>query len=542
MKLKQFAPPCRVLAVVCLALLGACQKEKINDLGMQLEAEGFGGGQKAAVSGNAAYWIEGETVRINGADYTVRLSGSTAYVQNVPEADSYRALYPNTLNSTATLDGNTLTVSIPDAYTYRESDGRQALDLPMAAYGTSDSRLVFRHLTAAVTVEVVNHYGFTIEVDSVVVSSNAYQLSGDKAITIGATPDVAAATSTIATERRVKVAFDGGSALQVLSGQTKQVQVPVLPVGSDNRFTVEVRVHKVDEAEVSYLFQRTQGDGGSGYALTRAQMGYAPATVGGVFSVAADRQVIISQGNLQYQASTGTWRFAQHQIDCFGSSTSGGNRSAEGERPTQEKWIDLFGWGTSGWGGSGATYYQPYIFAAIGTGASHGPTGAYDLTGEYANADWGVYNPISNGGNQAGLWRTLTKDECEYLLSTRSDGWTKATINGTKGLLLLPDGYEHPEGVTALPETMRQGNASFSVYEIADANEWYRMQAVGAIFLPNSGYMGNGSVNWTEGFYWFSTTFGSDKAYLLQIKSSSVDANAYSTRNCVRAVRLVKTI
>ena len=507
---------------------------------MQLVAEGFGGGQKAAVSGNAAYWIDGETVRINGADYTVQLSGSTAYVQNVTEADVYRALYPNTLNSTASLDGNTLTVSIPATYTYRESDGRQALGLPMAAYGTSDDRLLFRHLTAAVTVEVVNHYGFTIEVDSVVVSSNAYQLSGDKALTLGATPDVGAATTATASRRRVKVAFDGGTSLQVLSGQTRQVQVPVLPVGNDNRFTVEVRVHKADEAEVTCLFSRTQGDGGSGYALPRATMGYAPATVGGVFSVAADRQVIISQGNLQYQASSGTFRFALHQTDYIGTSNAG-NITAAADRPTQEAWIDLFGWGTSGWSGSGATYYQPYVFINLGGGSGHGPTGAYDLTDEYANADWGVYNPISNGGNQAGQWRTMTKDEGVYLLGTGSAGWTKATINGTKGLLLLPDDYEHPDGVTDLPATLRQVNAAFTVYELTDADEWCRMQAAGAVFLPCAGYRGNGSVNASEGFYWESTAYGADKAYLLQIKSP-VAADAYSTRNCIRAVRLVKTI
>lgn len=246
-----------------------------------------------------------------------------------------------------------------------------------------------------------------------------------------------------------------------------------------------------------------------------------------LFSVSTSKRVRFSRGNLQYMVSTNSWAFAQNQYDYTGTYSA--------------TLFDLFGWGTSGWSGSGATYYQPYVFISVGSAAEHGPTGAYDLTGEYANADWGVYNPISNGGNQAGLWRTLTKDEGVYLLSTGGAGWTKATINGKKGLLLLPDDYEHPDGVTTLPATLRQANAAFTVYELTDDDEWCRMQAAGAVFLPCAGYRGNGSVNAVEGFYWESTAYSADKAYLLQIKNP-VAADAYSTRNCIRAVRLVKTI
>lgn len=33
----------------------------------------------------------------------------------------------------------------------------------------------------------------------------------------------------------------------------------------------------------------------------------------GLFSVSADKQVYFSKGDLQYQASTDTWRFAENQ-------------------------------------------------------------------------------------------------------------------------------------------------------------------------------------------------------------------------------------
>ena len=132
----------------------------------------------------------------------------------------------------------------------------------------------------------------------------------------------------------------------------------------------------------------------------------------GKFSISDDKQIYFSQGNLQYNAvqgthdcsdgttKEGTWRFAEHQYDRIGSQNS--NISA-----TYDGWIDLFGWGTSGWN-SGANEYQPYSTSDVN--GNYYPGGSYsnNLTGSYANADWGVYNAIFNGGNQAGMWRTLT--------------------------------------------------------------------------------------------------------------------------------------
>ncbi|MBQ3676229.1 MAG: hypothetical protein II926_02525, partial [Bacteroidales bacterium] len=40
------------------------------------------------------------------------------------------------------------------------------------------------------------------------------------------------------------------------------------------------------------------------------------------FSVSADKKVYFSKGNLQYQASTGTWRFAENQYDIIGEDNA----------------------------------------------------------------------------------------------------------------------------------------------------------------------------------------------------------------------------
>ena len=165
---------------------------------------------------------------------------------------------------------------------------------------------------------------------------------------------------------------------------------------------------------------------------------YPEGSIHALFFVSETKRVIFSKGYLQFNptlgthtradgtTAPGTWRFAEKQTDYDIKDDSIVSATYDG-------WIDNFAWGTSGWSGSGATYYQPYdgringdvLDNPEGFSDRHpnlnvydenlfGPQGECDLTGEYAYADWGVYNPISNGGNKPGMWRTLKAEEYNY--------------------------------------------------------------------------------------------------------------------------------
>ena len=138
----------------------------------------------------------------------------------------------------------------------------------------------------------------------------------------------------------------------------------------------------------------------------------------GVFSVSPTRKVRFSKGNLQYETTTGVWRFAANQYD-----TVGGNIS--------NQYVGLFGYGTSGWAGSGASAYQPTATSSnsLDYSASYGGTTLASLEGYMGHRDWGVHNPILNGGNQAGLWRLLSNKEMSFLL-------------GVFGIVILPDNWD----------------------------------------------------------------------------------------------------
>ena len=253
------------------------------------------------------------------------------------------------------------------------------------------------------------------------------------------------------------------------------------------------------------------------------------------FSVSENKQIRFSQGNLQYQASTSTWRFAENQYDMIGDDNVNISDTYEG-------WIDLFGWGTSGWN-SGANKYQPYSTSDDGTDFYPGGDSTSNLIGDYANADWGVYNAISNGGNQARLWRTLTNSEWYYLIYDRRDANTlygSATVNGVRGMVLLPDNWTTPTGITFISEA-----STGEVPNTYSVEDWAKMEANGAVFLPAAGSRPapateQGVVNvgiW--GYYWSSSFYNKYNACYLFFGASYETLNGINRRNGL-SVRLVQ--
>ena len=262
--------------------------------------------------------------------------------------------------------------------------------------------------------------------------------------------------------------------------------------------TYYVRAYASNEIGTSY---------GEEVSFTTSNSSNPMGAIDGLFSVSASQHVYFSRGNLQYQSSTDTWSFAENQYDYIGNSNSNISQSYNG-------WIDLFGWGTSGWD-NGNMYYQPYdteSFWNSASGYGYGPTDGtsytYGLTGAYANADWGVYNAISNGGNTSNQWCNLTQQEWQYIFNTRSTPsgirYAKAKVNDVNGIILLPDNWN--SSTWNLSNT-NSSNANFSSNTIS-ASQWATLENAGAVFLPAAGRRRWTSVEFvgSNGFYW-STSY-----------------------------------
>ena len=206
-------------------------------------------------------------------------------------------------------------------------------------------------------------------------------------------------------------------------------------------------------------------------------------SLSGLFSVSNGKQVCFSQGNLQYQASTDTWRFAAQQYECIGSTNSNISLFYQG-------WVDLFGWGTSGYNDIKPWLIDYDMEAASITGTKY---------------DWGLNNAISNGGNKAGLWHLLTIDQWEYLVSGRGGSrFAKATVADVRGLILLPDRWND---TTFALNAVNEAEAGYESNFI-NASDWAnKLEANGVVFLPCAGLREGTTVNYVNGFgrYWSST-------------------------------------
>lgn len=262
--------------------------------------------------------------------------------------------------------------------------------------------------------------------------------------------------------------------------------------------------------------------------------------IDGLFSVSATQQVYFSKGNLQYQASTNTWRFAENQWDYVGTENS--NISA-----TYDGWIDLFGWGTSGYN-HGATCYQPWS-----TNAHHSlynpygskTTNLYDNTGQ---ADWG-YNSISNGGNTENIgWRTLCMGEWNCILFGRTTSsnvrFAKAKVNDVKGIIVVPDDWNTSYYEL---ESTNDASADFTANIINNETWLNYLEYHGAVFLPASGWrIGNTAYVYNNndihgaGAYWSSSHWDIDTAYSLQLYNDETFIDHESLRYLGYSVRLVR--
>ena len=299
--------------------------------------------------------------------------------------------------------------------------------------------------------------------------------------------------------------------------------------GLSGNTTYYVRAYAINSAGVAY-----------GNELSFTYYVWSDGVLPGVFSVSATRQVKFSQGNLQYKASTRTWRFAEDQFEYIGEANS--NIS-----PHYNDYIDLFGWGTSGWC---STTYNYHPWDSIADFAwEFGPLGLYDLINDYANCDWGHYNAISNGGGQVNQWRTPFHGEWDYLFNTRQAStlngvdnarYVKATVNDVAGVILFPDAYTHPSGVP-VPEHINNPAIAFSINKYQGAN-WLSMENVGAVFLPLAGFRYGCSVyaEGLDGIYWTAECYDMSNAWVLRIKDGIYNYNSISDRRRGHSVRLVQ--
>lgn len=226
------------------------------------------------------------------------------------------------------------------------------------------------------------------------------------------------------------------------------------------------------------------------------------APVAGGFTVAPGHQVEFSKGNLQYVKATRTWRFAEKQNEYAGADNT---RIID---TTFWGAIDLFGWGTG-----------------------NDPLRVSDKDEDYGTfEDWGK--------QMGGDWRTLTREEWKYLIESRQNAeelYGFAKVQNVKGLVLLPDLWTMPDSVRFFAGKLCMDSNDYL------EQDWKRLEAAGAIFLPMAGYRtGKTYSNQDKGRYWSSTPNFVNGAFGLAFGVKFLEMGCYDSRTPGCSVRLVK--
>lgn len=528
-----------------IVMLAGCKREYGTvTLGANID---YGRDAKVYIDDLTLCWHNNDLIRVNNQTCTTSAAlGSSAQITDVVGSSHYRAIYPADIVGDVDISSSSsIAVTLPHEQIYEvDSRGDQKVKVPMGAYSSSES-LTFHNLCPIIKVVVSNRMDNDFVLDHITVTAATAYLSGLCSASVKGSPNDHIGTMVSSSASHdVSLVFPAGNRPTIGRGdRDTYVYYIVAPEfggddGEDVTFTIysttghyatfekhaSLRHNRMAQVSLTVEQWNEQGpiDPPSGDGV-----------LPGAFSVSATQQVHFSQGNLQYQASTNTWRFAEHQYDYVGTQTAddlgyyGGNVSGSDNRnisSTYSGWIDLFGWGTGDnptLASTDDTYYSTFV-------------------------DWGS-NAISNGGNAVNQWRTLTRYEWDYLLNTRTNASSKCgtgNINGVGGLIILPDSWTQPSGCPQFNPGLASSYRDWThnSYTLA---QWAQMESAGAVFLPAAGgrlgtEVSGGGLYDICGSYWSSSPYNEDYACNMVFNSRNLEAwDCYPRSNgfSVRPVR-----
>ena len=504
-----------LMAVMAFLLcLSSCKKEENGKVLFKATIENPTQQSKTSIASDGMMtWRSGDRISVFFGTSATTMSGQavlsttstgrtaefTLALGDEPTGGHYYAVYP--ANIAGMIYHNI--INLPASQEYHAAEGGKVqFEAPMYAYSEND-QFEFKNLCGVVRITLTAPKS----ISRIVVSANE-PLCGQFTVSWNGGEPTLASTTTDGTE----VEFTCGSGVDCAEGADFYLYLPVNETGYTG---MEFAFYATDGTYSSKTLkddQRYVVGRNTLNPLVFSNLVFRPVgAIDGLFSVSATQQVHFSQGNLQYQASTNTWRFAENQYDYVGSANSDISSTYSG-------WIDLFGWGTG-----------------------NNPTLAISYSRYYSTfVDWGS-NAIINGGNAAHQWRTLTQSEWDYLLNSRTNASSKCgtgNINGVGGLIILPDNWTLPSGCS-FTSGFALSNDDCNSYTVA---QWAQMESAGAVFLPAAGRrFGTNVVDvGSSGYYWSSTPNGESNAYDMCFDSDNLNASSYYNRIFGFSVRPVQ--
>lgn len=601
LKNKTLASSLASLLMAATLLFTSCVPENVSpdaDLpkgAIRLVADNFKSknGSKLGVDDQGAqvHFIEGDVIWVNGKECVVSMTPSNTPYISVPDnvTPPYVAIYPADIAPASYSGGTSVNITLPHTQVFRTTpDGRQNVEAPLCAYLNPDNSenpnaLIFQHITAAITLALINPMDGDIQVTGVTLKTGGgtnNRLNGSLSIDVSSDPLYVPLAVPQGTENEISITFEDDCIIPA-NGHVF-LQIPILPVNiptsSGRYFQVVVTAKPSIEGVVpfTYVYDRTQvptsDDNGAlpPLVINRGELAYAPVEfdptseyllVNGLFTIDNQgTQVFFSKGNLKYQFADNLSNITPDPEAAYVLSSNWGffdTQDAMSERwygSVENKWTI----------GSTTQYYRVFNTTNNGNISQfvYGSTGKNGVTPrllplygkkpasgvDYTTTDLSVDDQTDWGCRVNGDWFTLSEDEWKYLLGigtsdkrqlTDERGNTKPcyetmTVNGEMGIVIYPDNYWKSN---------------------EDRDTWEKMQNHGVVFLPPTGQIISAareskSANNGHLYYWTRTS----EKYLMASTSSNgstlndpVITQGYSGSGITKkrntaAVRLVRKV
>lgn len=559
-------------AVAATCLLAACAKtveqsepQSINVTYIRADGRET---TKAAIDNDAAFtWSIGDQIAVYAGEYklsdalseggaanaTFAFSGANA----VTEANRANfALFPARIASdmfgdpfTSNVTASSLDIRLPGEYNLSEIVGEKS-PVPMIASNVPDGSLEFKQLGALLRLKLVN---VPKQTEYITFDFNGKKVQGEFNLT-GVTPG----TTTIST-----VATDGDDDIVTVyndgvfsSFQTNLIVNLPIPAGTYTDVIVTTwdgepgnGGHKINALTTPI---NPAADWAAARKTARKREVILPVfTIDGNTTPGNGKKAVFAPGNLQAVIESVTtagtpgtaskWQFAEHQYTALGNATENSLQSS-----AENDVIDLFAWtgasSTYSWTIDDEKYgivYPSGFSAILGSG-----------TNDSILLDWGnnLIDDGDGGTYDAGTWRLLTSTEWTRVIQQRKElgdgSWplinhgAKATLTSggspvAYGLILLPDQFTYPAGVTELTKVFSQSQKNYNNTTCSDNSysleEWAKLEAAGCVFLPLTNIRTKGSVAETiysgDAWYW-SSTGHTTAANILAFAFNSLEAGA----------------
>lgn len=510
-------------AVAYIRAIGGDDASKAN-IDNDTAAFTWSAGDTIAVYTSTAGYILSEPLSIGAGtnNATFKFSGDKAVTAVENRADF--AVFPAGLvyiksqgafrtNSVTNHDASNLTVTLRSEYALSEVSGDKA-PTPMIATNTPGSDLSFKALCPLIRIAVKNIPPTTKLLEF---EFEGRKVNGEFSIS-SVVPGTTYLTGTASSGYYSKIKVVLESPLSSWGEVVVNLPVPVNASGYPN---VVVRALDMYSSEL----MRLDSPLGSWSPTRKSSKKHTAAFP--VFSFDGKKGVF-APANLQAKTtdgSTWTWQFADNEYDVIGKAVANTKISGKGT-VSENGTVDLFGWSTD----NANNYYG--INNSMNT--SH-------YTGTFK--DW--------GGNVISGWRTPTAGDWAQVFEHRTgtNRFAKARVHSTAGIILFPDGFEIPSGITIANINVK--DAGITLTEITDSN-WAILKQLGCVFLPGGGsrygsgeaFSGENSYNSNLSGYWSSTKNAGTTIYIVYFGSTPLAWTSSTSNNIVNgySVRLVRDL